>query len=51
MVNDLDSVVVGPLAGPEALYLARCLLRGAGIARADEIAIAEAIAEQTCAIP
>jgi hypothetical protein len=51
VVNDLDSVVVGPLTDPEALYLARCLLRGAGIARAHEVAIAETIAEQTCAIP
>lgn len=51
VVNDLDPVVVGALSDPEALYLARCLLRGGGIAAADEVAIAETIVEQTCAIP
>lgn len=51
VVNDLNQVSVGPLADPEALYLARCLLRGGGIAAADEVVIAETITEQTCAIP
>jgi hypothetical protein len=50
-VNDLDPVVVGPLSQPDALYLARCLLRGIGLSEADEPPIAQSIVEQTCAIP
>ncbi|HEY0168490.1 MAG TPA: hypothetical protein VGB75_15715 [Jatrophihabitans sp.] len=50
-VNDLDPVTVGPLSQPDALYLARCLLRGAGVAQSDERRAAETIVEQTCAIP
>ncbi|MDQ1745545.1 MAG: hypothetical protein QOE23_3884, partial [Pseudonocardiales bacterium] len=50
-VNDLDPVTVGPLGHPDALYLARCLLRGAGISPADELPVAQSIVEQTCAIP
>lgn len=50
-VNDLDGVDVGPLNQPDAVYLTRCLLRGAQLARQNEQAIAESIAEQTCGIP
>lgn len=50
-VNDLDPVTVGPLSQPDALYLARCLLRGIGVLEADELPVAESIVEQTCAIP
>ncbi len=50
-VNDLDPVTVGPLSQPDALYLARCLLRGIGVAEAEELSIAQSIVEQTCAIP
>jgi hypothetical protein len=50
-VNDLVPVPVGPLSQPDAWYLARCLLRGAGIAQSDEKRAAQTIVEQTCAIP
>jgi hypothetical protein len=50
-VNDLDPVTVGPLSQPDALYLARCLLRGIGIPEVDELRVAHSIVEQTCAIP
>ena len=50
-VNDLDSVEVGPLDRPDAVYLTRCLLRGAQVAGEGELAVAETIAEQTCGIP
>jgi hypothetical protein len=50
-VNDLDGIRVGPLAPGDALYLTRCLLRGAAVAPANEQAIGEVIVEQTCAIP
>jgi hypothetical protein len=50
-VNDLDPVAVGPLSQSDALYLARCLLRGIGVPGAAELLIAQSIVEQTCAIP
>jgi hypothetical protein len=50
-VNDLDPVPVGPLSQPDALYLARCLLRGADIAQSDEERAGQTVVEQTCAIP
>ncbi|MEO6501455.1 MAG: ATP-binding protein [Jatrophihabitantaceae bacterium] len=50
-VNDLDPVTVGPLSQSDALYLARCLLRGIGVPEADDLPVATSIVEQTCAIP
>jgi hypothetical protein len=50
-VNDLDPVDVGPLEQQDAVYLTRCLLRGAQVAGHNEQAIAESIVEQTCGIP
>ena len=49
--NDLDGIRVGPLAPDDALYLTRCLLRGAGVAPDNEQQIGELIVEQTCGIP
>lgn len=51
VVNDLDSVVVGPLTNTEAIYLARCLLRGEQISTSNEVAIATVIGDQACSIP
>ena len=50
-VNDLDGIRIGPLAQDDALYLTRCLLRGAAVAPDNEQEIGELIVEQTCAIP
>jgi hypothetical protein len=50
-VNDLDGIPIGPLADADALYLARCLLLGAGVHCSDEARVGQAIVEQTCAIP
>lgn len=50
-VNDLDGIRVGPLAPDDALYLTRCLLRGAGVGPDNEETIGELIVEQTCGIP
>jgi hypothetical protein len=51
VVNDLAPITVRPLAGGEATYLAQCLLRGKSLASSNEAEIAEAISEQTSALP
>ncbi|MDQ2836859.1 MAG: AAA family ATPase [Actinomycetota bacterium] len=51
VVNDIVPITVSPLADWEATYLARCLLRGESLAAANEVEIAETIADQTCSIP
>ena len=51
VVNDIAAVPVGPLSVPDAVYLARCLLRGAGLASDREREIASAVVEQCAAVP
>lgn len=43
-VNDVQRVPIGPLTEHDAVYLARCLLLGEGVATTDARAVAEAIA-------
>jgi AAA ATPase domain len=50
-LNDLDGIRIGPLADVDALYLARCLLLGAGVHCSDDVRVGQAVVEQTCAIP
>jgi hypothetical protein len=51
VVNDIAPIPVGPLASEEAVYLARCLLRGARIATDNELEVARAVVEQCAAVP
>lgn len=51
VVNDIAAIPVGPLSDVDAIYLARCLLRGAGLAPDCEREIAIAVVEQCAAVP
>jgi hypothetical protein len=51
VVNDIAAVPVGPLALTDAIYLARCLLRGADIAPERELAVARVVVEQCAGVP
>lgn len=51
VVNDIAAIPVGPLSVVDAIYLARCLLRGAGLASDCEREIASAVVEQCAAVP
>lgn len=51
VVNDIAAIPVGPLSVVDAVYLARCLLRGAELATHCEREIAAAVVEQCAAVP
>lgn len=51
VVNDIAAIPVGPLSIADAIYLARCLLRGAGLASECEPEIARAVVQQCAAVP
>lgn len=51
VVNDIAAIPVGPLSTGNGVYLARCLLRGAGLASDCEHEIASAVVEQCAAVP
>jgi hypothetical protein len=51
VVNDIAAIPVGPLSVEDAIYLARCLLRGAGLASDREREIASAVVDQCAAVP
>ena len=50
-VNDIPIVPVGPISSPDATYLARCLIRGSGVAVGDELSVATEVAAVTEGIP
>ncbi|MDP8975860.1 MAG: ATP-binding protein [Actinomycetota bacterium] len=50
-INDLQKVRIGPLATNDAVFLSRCLLLGEEIETPDELALAQAMAEQSDGIP
>lgn len=50
-INDLRKVRVGPLDRTDAVFLARCLLRGEEVDTTGEVGVAEAMAAQTDGIP
>lgn len=50
-VNDLQRVRVGPMAAPDAAFLARCLLLGEQVHTWDEDAVVAAMVEAADAIP
>ncbi|MGH9278063.1 MAG: tetratricopeptide repeat protein [Acidimicrobiales bacterium] len=50
-INDLRKVRIGPLEPTDAVFLARCLLLGEDVETTDELAVADAMAEQTDGIP
>ena len=50
-VNDVEKLPVGPLRDADAVYLARCLLLGEGIAATDEAAVGSAVARGAEGVP
>lgn len=50
-INDLQKVRVGPLQHDDAVYLARCLIRGEDLRVDDELAVAQAMAAASDAVP
>lgn len=50
-LNDLRKVRIGPLAPPDAVFLARCLLLGGRIETDDDMDVASTMAEATDGVP